>query len=139
MSNPDIFQKASVLLVYFGALSAEPLDDVNFVNNNVENSNEEYTQNTVLQKINLYAVIFINLYIVSFILLIFYCTRCYENNTNSQVVMVEDGDLQNEILLSEGDVSVEPRFSCHRIVRCSTEPFERDWINYENIYENTYT
>ena len=139
MNNLGLMYNVIISVLYIAESSADQVVNVHLGSNNVANTKEESTQVLVLSKLNLYAVIFINLYILSFIFLIYICTRCDENNTNDNVIMIENGESQSELLFSEHNSVLTRNSTSQRLVTCSSESFEREWINYENIYENTYT
>ena len=127
------------LFLYFGTSCTEKLEEVSVRDNtNVENLKETYVENIALSKINLYAVVFINLYIIAFIILVFYCTRCCENNKHDRRnITIEDGVFEDDAMFPVDYYS--QRSTNPLITTYSAEPFETDWVNYENIYENTYT
>ena len=137
----NILLKSIILLLlsYSGFTSCEILQENRVANDNVGSYSGEETEDNLLQKINFYTTVFINLYFISFILIIFVCARCGNNVSKDRILMAENGDLQNDVIIKGiGDTPTRNNI-CTRFATISNETFASDWVNYENIYENTYS
>ena len=97
----------------------------------------EIPEDIVLIKINFYAIFFINIYIVVFVILIVYCTRCGENGSTKGIFRRDESETDFESHLTEVDDPLIERTMSSRLV--SKELFNDQWVNHKNIYEKTFS
>ena len=76
------------------------LDDEPELFDNVSEE-KELSEDIALLKINVYAIFFINLYIVSFIILIVYCIRCGEKEKEDERLLQSEWDTDYEANIVE--------------------------------------
>ena len=112
------------------------LDDEPELFDNV-NEEKELSEDIALLKINVYAIFFINLYIVSFIILIVYCIRCGEKEKEDERLLQNEWDTDYEANIVESFDPLIQRNISPRLAMESNESFDNQWNNYKNIYENT--
>ena len=101
------------------------------------NEEKELSEDIALLKINVYAIFFINLYIVSFIILIVYCIRCGEKEKEDERLLQNEWDTDYEANIVESFDPLIQRNISPRLAMESNESFDNQWNNYKNIYENT--
>ena len=95
----------------------------------------EIPEDIVLIKINFYAIFFINIYIVAFVILIVYCTRCVENDNIKRIVGKNELETDFEsYLIGVDDPLIEQAMSSRLVPK---ESFDDKWIHHENINEKT--
>ena len=112
------------------------LDDEPELFDNVSEE-KELSEDIALLKINVYAIFFINLYIVSFIILIVYCIRCGEKEKEDERILQNEWDTDYEANLVESSDPLIQRNISSRLVIEPNESFDDQWNTYKNIYEKT--
>ena len=85
---------------------------------------EEVTENVALLKINFFAILFINIYIVAFVVLIVYCTRCGENRKGKDLMVRNSWESDFEANLIEACDPLIQRCMPLRLAVESYEPFD---------------
>jgi len=98
---------------------------------------KDLSEDIALLKINVYAIFFINLYIVSFVILIVYCIRCGEKEKEDEQFLQNEWDTDFEASLVEPFDPLIQRNIPPRLVMESKEFFDDQWNTYINIYEKT--
>ena len=112
------------------------LDDEPELFDNVSEE-KELSEDIALLKINVYAIFFINLYIVSFIILIVYCIRCGEKEEEDERFLQNEWDSDYEANLVESFDPLIQRNISPGLALETNESFDNQWNNYKNIYEKT--
>ena len=112
------------------------LDDDPEIFDNV-NEQKGVSEDIALLKINVYAIFFINLYIVSFMILIVYCTRCGEKEIEDESFLQNEWDIDFEANLVESFDPLIQRNISPRLAMESNESFDDQWNTYKNIYEKS--
>ena len=72
--------------------TSEELEINHFGDKGIDNAKEEEKINQTLLRTNLYALVFVNIYILSFVVLMLHCTQCVDNDNQDNVIAVEGDD-----------------------------------------------
>jgi len=136
----ELKHKCFVSYLYQFQVSAKDMNDVSRDNDlknfNGSNDQTEFSEDIVLMKINFYAIFFINIYIVAFVILIVYCTRCGENNGKQKGIFGRiESETDFESHLTEVDDPLIERTMYSNLV--SKESSDDKWINHKKNYEKT--
>ena len=75
---------------------------------------------------------------VSFVVLIVYCTRCGEKGQEEETFLQDEWDNDFEANLVESFDPLMLRNISPRFAMESNESFDDQWNTYKNIYENTW-
>ena len=101
-------------------VSAKDMNDLARENDpknfNGSNYQTDIPEDIVLIKINFYAIFFINIYIVAFVILIVYCTRCGENGNMNGILGRNESETDFESNLTEVDDPLIERTMFSRLV-----------------------
>ena len=128
-----------VSYLYLFQVSAKDMNHVSRDNDpknlNGSNYQTEIPEDIVLMKINFYAIFFINIYIVVFVILIVYCTRCGENGNMKGIFGRNESETDFESHITEVDNPLIEQTMSSKLV--TKESLDDKWIRHKKIYEKS--